>query len=170
MNTQKAAYWFALAIFAFALHSEYQNGAFPALHRGVDRFSSEMSSLAMHSNQLLATAKLITGHSAVRPDDLLASADARDLAEARAELLREQTRQRVELIRDQAHAQADMIRTQVDLERAQVDRMRAQMQFRFKDAANRRMVLVTPSKCPKFGAQVTVASSDDSVDDADDEY
>jgi hypothetical protein len=172
MNTQKIAYWFALALFAFALHSEYRHGAFPALHRTFGQAGSEMCRLAAHANQLLATAKLITGDSSVRPDDLIASADARELAEARAELLRERTQQRVELLRDRARFQADMIRTHVHLERAQVDRLRAQMnsQFRFKDAANRRMVIVTSSKCPKQGARITVASSDDSVDDADDQF
>ena len=33
MNTNKATYWIALAVFALALNSEYQKGSFPALHR-----------------------------------------------------------------------------------------------------------------------------------------
>ena len=33
MNAQKVAYWVALAVFGLALHSAYQRGEFPSIHR-----------------------------------------------------------------------------------------------------------------------------------------
>lgn len=171
MNSQKA-YWFALGIFVLVLNSEYQHGAFPALHRALGRAGQEMCQMVTHANQAFATARVIVRRSTIQPDDLLASADARELAESHAELLREQTQQKVELLRDQARAQADVLRTQVEVERAEMNRMRAQLnsELRFSDAANRRLVVVTPGKCPKLGAAITLSPAGDSVDDADDEF
>jgi len=154
MNTQKAAYWLALAVFGLALHSEYQHGSFPALHRVAGCAGSTLYRIARHAEQTLAMAVPQTAPSAFRTDDLEANAKARELAEAKAELareeaqdkaeeLREQTRDVAELLRDQARARAAMIRAQVQLQRAQIEQIHrcVRSQLRASNVVNRRIVV-----------------------------
>ena len=173
MNTQKAAYWLALAVFGLALHSEYRHGSFPALHRAADRASFTLCQLATHAERAVAVAKLLI----VRPlatDGLLAAADARQLREGRAEMLRDQVQSQIELhrnlaqeqaemLRDQSRARADMVRALVDLRRTQFEQARSRMasQILISNTANRRMIVVRPSGCSKTSSRVAIIGSDD---------
>ena len=162
MNTQKAAYWLALAVFGLALHSEYRHGSFPVLHRAADCATSTFYRIATHVEQTFAMASPQTVPPALRADDLGVSAEATELAEGKAELaraeaqdkvdqLREQAQDRAELLRDQALAQVEMIRTQLQLQRAQIHRC-VRSQLRASNAVNRRIVVV----CPRTRAKVRV--------------
>ena len=179
MNTQKAAYWLALAVFGLALHSEYKHGSFPALHRAAGCASATLCRLATHVEQSLALAGSESAPPALRTDDFDASAEARELAEARAELareeaqdkaeqlreqaqdraeaLREQAQDRAQLLRDQARAQAEMIRAQVPMQRAQIEQIHrcVRSQLRESNAVNRRIVVL----CPRSRAKVTVQTA-----------
>jgi len=174
MNTQKAAYWLALAVFGLALHSEYRHGSFPALHRAADRASFTLCQLATHAERAVAVAKLLIVRPALGTNDLLAAADARQLREGRAEMLRDQVQSQIELhrnlaqeqaemLRDQSRARADMVRTLVDLRRAQFEQARSRMasQILVSNTANRRMIVVRPSGCSKTSSRVAIIGSDD---------
>jgi len=171
MNSQKAAYWFCLVIFAVALQSEYQHGGFPSLHRAAGSASSTLSRVATRAEQTLAVAKMLTARPASRTDDLLDEAEVADLAQAQAEFAREQVQDQVEIVRDQMLARADMIRAQADMRRAQIERIRwvARPEVRFSQAANRRVIVVGSSNCPNSRVQITAdvepqVSIDDEAD------
>lgn len=181
MNTQKAAYWLALAVFGLALRSEYRHGSFPALHRAADRASFTLCRLATHAERAVAMAKLLTVGPALGTDDLLAAADAKELAENQAEMLREQVQNAIELrrgqaqdkaelLRDRTRARADMIRTLVDVRRAQFEQARSQMssQIFIRNAANRRLIVVGPNGCSKTGSRVAIIGSHISSDGDED--
>jgi hypothetical protein len=181
MNTQKAAYWLALAVFGLALHSEYRQGSFPALHRAADRASFTLCRLATHAERAVAMAKLLTLRPALGTDDLLAADDARELAESQAEMLSEQVQSeielrrgqaqdRTELLRDRTRARAEMIGTLVDLRRAQFDQARAQMrsQILLRNSANRRLIEVRPNDCRKAGIRIAITGSSSSSDGDED--
>ena len=165
MNTQKAAYWLALAVFGLALHSEYQHGSFPALHRVANCAGSTLYRIATDVEQTLAMARPQTTLPALRADDLDASANARELAEAKAEWagaeardkaeeLREQAQDRAELLRDQARARVEMIRAEVQMQRTQIEQIHRSVrsQLRASRAVDRRIVVL----CPRTRAQVVV--------------
>lgn len=82
MNTQKSAYWVALALFAVALHSEYQRGAFPSLQRAANSASATLCRLTTKAEQTVAMAKLIVGRPTRSTDGLLAGLDALQLMDA----------------------------------------------------------------------------------------
>jgi len=168
MNTQKAAYWLALAVFALALHSEYKHGSFPAVHRVAGCASSTLYRIATHVEQTFAVARPQTAPPVLLDNDLDASADARLAAEANAELareeardeaesLREQAQDRAEMLRDQARAQAEMIRAQVEMQHAQIEQIHryVRAQIRASNAVNRRIVVM----CPRSRAKVTVQTA-----------
>jgi hypothetical protein len=175
MNSQKAAYWFALALFALALHSEYRHGAFPALHRLAHRAGYATCQFVSHSGHALAAARLFASKPAVASHDfqsqaLLSSVDVPELAEAQAEL-REQAQERREEFRDQVRAQAAMIRAQVDLERAQIDQFRQHVNVRqLRNLAHRRMVTIDNGDCAGRSMRVAVASMVDYPDDDEDSF
>ncbi len=190
MNTPKAAYWFALALFAVALHSEYQRGAFPALHHAASRAGYTLCRAATKAERTVAMARLIVGRPAPATDALLAGLDARQLADARrlaedgAEMAREEGQERAEMIqeqvrdrvREQVRAQAEIVRAQMELQRAQIRKIRvfSRSQMRISSAADMPVLSVMPGHCPQSAIRVEVPSinlhmedlrMDDSADD-----
>ncbi len=177
MNTQKAAYWLALAVFGLALHSEYRHGSFPALHRAAERASFTMCRVAAHAERAVALARLLIVRPAPATDELLASADATGMARNQAEMVREQVQHAIErprdlaldkaeLLRDQTRARAEMIRALAEVRRAQFEEARGQMrsQILISGAANRRLIAVRPYDCKRTGSRVAIIGSHISSD------
>lgn len=182
MNTTKATYWIALAVFALALNSEYQQGKFPGLHRVAEHAGTTMCRIATRAEQTLAFARVLTGRPALPADSLLAL-NTSEMAENQAEMLREQaqgeaevlrarTRDEAEMLRDQVRAQVDMIRAQSQMQRSQIEQIRlhTRSQFSFSNATNRRMVVVPSQGCSKKDARVSINSGSDSSDDDEDTF
>jgi hypothetical protein len=157
MNSQKAAYWFCLVIFAVALRSEYQHGGFSSLHRVAGRASSTLCRVATRAEQTLAVARMLTGRPAFRADDLLAQGEVADLAQAQAEFAREQVQEQLDVVRDQMIARADMIRAQSDVRRAEIERIRwvARPEVRINRAGNHRVVVMGSGACPNSRVRIT---------------
>jgi hypothetical protein len=157
MNSQKAAYWFCLAMFALAVHSEYQHGGFPSLHRAAGRASSTLCRVAARAEQTLAVAKMLAGLPAFRTDDLLDPTEVADLAQAQAEFAREQAQDQVDIVRDQMLARAEMIRATADMRRAQVERTRwiTRPEVRINRAGSHRSVVMGFGTCPNSRVQIT---------------
>ena len=185
MNTQKAAYWFGLALLAIALNSEYQRGAFPALHRVASRGGATVCRLTSEAERTLLMAKLMIGRPAPSAGELLAALDARQLADARrlahdaAEMAREEAQDRAEImrnqvqsrVRDQIRAQADIVRAERELQRTQIRKIRvlSQSQVRITNAVDRPVISITPSRCAQSAIRVEVPSIDLHVVDSSDD-
>ena len=177
MNTTKATYWIALAVFALALNSEYRHGSFPALHRVANQAGTSLCRVATRAERTLAMARLLTGRPTLPADDLLAF-NASEMAENQAEMLREQaqvqaevlraqTRDQAERLRDQVRAQMEMIRAQAQMQRDQIEqiRFRTLSQVRMSNAVTRRVVVVSSPGCSKSAVRVAVNAGSDSSDD-----
>ena len=176
MNTAKAAYWFALALFAVACHSEYQRGAFPALHRAANSAGATMCRLTTKAERTVAMARLIIGRPAPSTDELLAGLDAGQLADARrlaedgSEMAREEAQDRAEILRDQVRdrvreqvsARAQVVRAQAEMRRAQIRKMGvlSQSQVLIRNAVDLPVISITPSRCPRFAIRLEVPSMD----------
>jgi hypothetical protein len=181
VNTMKATYWIALAVFTLALNSEYQNGKFPTLHRVAGRAGTTLCQIATRAEQTLAAAGLLTGRAAFAEDDLLALNTSemaenqaemlREQAEENAETLREQTRDKAEMVRDQIRAQVGIVRAQARIRRAQIEQMHfhARPPINFSDALNRRMVVVARPGCSK-DVRVAISSGPGTSDDGEDSF
>lgn len=166
MNTQKATYWLALALAAFAFHSEYQRGAFPALHRAANSAGVTLCRIATNAERTVAMARLMAARPTIPDDELPTSLELRQFADVR-QLSEEQK----EMIRDQVRAQAEIIRAQVRQRRGQLVEIRtlARQQVHLADSMNRRMVVVGPGSC-KTSVQVPVLSELPAPDDDDDTF
>ncbi|MFZ3342860.1 MAG: hypothetical protein WA609_03310 [Terriglobales bacterium] len=190
MNTPKAAYWFALALFALAIHSEYQRGAFPAFHRAANNASATLCHLTVKAERTVAMARLIIGRPAPSTDQLLAGLDARQLADARriaedgAEMAREEAQDRAEMLRDEireqvrdrvrdqvrderVHARAEIVRAQTEMQRSQIRELRVLSQSRvlIGNGVDLPVISVMPSHCPHSAIRVDVPSIDLHMDD-----
>ena len=194
MNTQKATYWIALGLLAFAFTGEYQRGAFPVLHRLASYGNSRVGRLATNAERTLALARLIVGRTALPADNLVA--DARSLAgsgrlaEGRAEMIQEQGQDQAQATRVEAHNRADqlrdrirrqvlgqreMIRAQKEIVRAQIELQRAELQRFRKEMrlsnrvqvrlAGDRAMLVAPEICAQSGIRTALDSMADLSDD-----
>jgi hypothetical protein len=154
MDTNKAAYWIALGVFALALNSEYQHGRFVPLHRVAEHAGSALCRMATRAEQTVAVARVFTSRERFTADDLLAASDGAEMARAQAELLRDQARDKAEFLRDGLQAQADVIRAQAETQRAEVEKIRLRMrsQVRLAQTVDRRVVVV----CPKTGVRIAV--------------
>jgi hypothetical protein len=154
MNTNKAAYWIALGVFALALNSEYQHGSFVALHRVSEYASSALCRMATRAGQTLAVARALTSRERFPVDGLVAATGGAEMVRVEGELLRDQARDEAELLRDGVHAQAAVIGAQAETQRAETEqiRLRVRSQFRLARAVNRRVTEV----CPKTGARIVV--------------
>jgi hypothetical protein len=177
MNTQKAAYWLALAVFGLAVLSSYQHGSFPSLHRIAGLASSETCHLASRAEQAFAMAKVLTGRDVFRAEDYLDRAELADLAQAQSEFLREQTQDKAELFREQILAQADMRRAELQMRRDQIQQIRdsACSQIHLTRSVNRRVFVGTPDACSHTrmristgDSQIAVAAPDDEEDSSQD--
>jgi hypothetical protein len=192
MDSQKATYWIALGLMAFAFTSEYQRGAFPVFHRAASSANSLFSGLANNAGRTLAMARLIVGRPALPARDLLADAsqlsDARQLAsdeadqaEVQAETMREQARTQADPLRDrireQLRGQEETVRAQQEMIRAQIERQQAQLQrarikihlanhaqIRLRDMVGERTLLVAPETCAQSGIRVALDSLADLSD------
>jgi hypothetical protein len=154
MDTNKAAYWIALGVFALALNSEYRHGSFVPLHRVAERAGSALCRMATRAEQTVAVARVFTSRERFTVDDLLAASDGAEMAQAQGELLRDQARDEAERLRDEFQAQGDVIRAQAEVQRAEVEqiRVRTRSQFRLARTVDRRVVVV----CPKTGVRIAV--------------
>jgi hypothetical protein len=154
MNTNKAAYWIALGVFALALNSEYQHGSFVALHRVAEHAGSALCRMAARAELTLAVARVLTRSERFPVDGLLAATGGAEMARAQGELLRDQARDEAELLRDGVQAQADVIRAQGETQRAEVEQIRLRMrsQFRIARTVDPRVMVV----CPKTGVRIAV--------------
>jgi hypothetical protein len=176
MNTPKAAYWFALALFALAVHSEYQRGAFPAFHRAADSAGASLYHLTMKAERTVAMARLIIGRSAPSTGQLLSGLDSRQLADARrlagdgAEMAREEAQVRAEMLREQVrdslreqvHARAEIVRAQTEMQRSRMRGLGVLSQSRVlvSNGAELPVISVMPSHCPHSAIRVEVPSID----------
>jgi hypothetical protein len=179
MNTAKITYWIALAAFVLALNNEYQHGKFPALHRAAEGAGTTFCRIATHAERTLATARLLSGRPALPADDLLA-ANATEMAQNQAEILRddamneaevfqEQARDQAERVRHQVRAETEVIRIQKELQRDQLEQLRSQLrsQFHISRAANRRVLVIDPEGCPKKRVRLAIHAGPRSSDDDD---
>src|ERR1700689_4774326 len=96
MNTMKAAYWIALATFALALNSGYQNGKYPELHSIADRSESALFRISAGAERTLAMARFLTGRPVDTSSDDLAVAAA-EMTQAEADLDRERSEVRTQV-------------------------------------------------------------------------
>jgi hypothetical protein len=154
MDTNKAAYWIALGVFALALNSEYRHGSFVPLHRVAEHAGSALCRMATRAEQTVAVARVFVSRERFTVDDLLAASDGAEMARAQVELLRDQARDEAELLRDGVLAQADVIRVQAETQRAGVEQIRLRMRSRVRLArtVDRRVMVV----CPKTGVRIAV--------------
>jgi hypothetical protein len=154
MDTNKAAYWIALGVFALGLNSEYQHGRFVALHRVSEHAGSTLCRMATRAEQTLAVARVLTSRERFPVDRLSAATGGAEMAQGQDELLRDQVRDEAELLRDRVLGPADVIRAQAEVQRAEVEQIRLRMRSRFRiaRAVDRRVAVV----CPKTGVRIAV--------------
>lgn len=173
MTTQKAAYSIAILALAFGLFSEYQRGAFPqasqAFNHTVDRAESLMCGLITRVEGDFAVARAFTRSQRVESKDLVAAAEARELANQKAELLREQAQMKAEVFRSESQAKAEAMREELQA-RAELLRMQAQLKrAHFKDMCssghswihiedgNGSIVSLGPDTCTGINKQIATA-------------
>ena len=175
MDTNKATYWIALGVLVLGLNSEYRQGKFVTLHQVADRAEVALCRASTHAERTLTAALQLVGREARPSDDLLASArnaefDA-DSHKEQAEVLREQAQDEAERVREQVQvqvrdqivAQRDAMRAQIDIRRAEIQRIRdsARSQFRMVRSADGRITMTYPSMiCPKTKTRIVVNDSD----------
>ena len=154
MDTNKAAYWIALGVFALGLNSEYQHGRFVALHRVSEHAGSTLCRMATRAEQTLAVARVLASRERFPVDGLSAATGGAEMAPGQDELLRDQVRDEAELLRDRVLGQADVIRAQAEVQRAEVEpiRLRMRSRFRIARAVDRRVAVV----CPKTGVRIAL--------------
>jgi hypothetical protein len=169
MNTNKAAYWIAVGVFALVLNSEYRHGSFVPLHRVSEYASSALCRMATRAEQTLAVARFLAGRQEFAADDLLAADSRAEMGRVQSELLRDQAQDEAELLRDGVQAQADVIRAQVETQLAEAEQIRLRMRSQLARAVNRRVTVV----CPKTGARIVVSAGMRQADvspDVDDSF
>jgi hypothetical protein len=158
MDTNRAAYWIALGVFALALNSEYRHGSFVALHQVSEHAGSALCRMAARAEQTVAVARVLVRREGSWMDDLPAATGGAEMARPQGELLRDQARDEAELLRDRLRkevlAQADVIRARAEVQRAEVEqiRLRVHSQFRLARTVDRRVMVV----CPKTGVRIAV--------------
>ena len=154
MDTNKAAYWIALGVFALALNSEYRHGSFVPLHRVAEHAGSALCRMATRAEQTVAVARVLTWGERFPADGLSAANEGAEMEQANEEVLRDQARDEAELFRDRLQARADVIRAQAEAQRAGVERIRVRMgsQFGLARVVDRRVGVV----CPKTGMRIAV--------------
>lgn len=176
MNSQKAAYWIALAIMAAALHSEYQRGAFPVLHRAVYRAEASFCPLVSRAERAYAMARMLALAPAADPVPspfaegpgipatiVLSRSDLRELRN----LARLQAQMARERVLEQVRAQAELYRSQASLTRQQVDQIRVRTLSHVQINRAKHRVTVMDGDCPGMSASVTVDSPDSNEDGLD---
>jgi hypothetical protein len=168
MNSQKATYFLALALTAFAFHSEYQRGAFPVVHRAANSAGATLCRMATHAERTVAMARLMAARPTISDDELRASLELRQFADTR-QLSEDQK----EMVWNQVRAQQEVVRAQVREYRSQVREYRGQIrnemrslptQVRLADSMKRRVLVVGPGNC-KTRVEVPALPAADDDDD-----
>jgi hypothetical protein len=154
MDTNQAAYWIALGVFALGLNSEYQHGRFVALQRVSEHAGSTLCRMATRAQQTLAVARVLTSRERFAVDGLSAATGGAEMAQGQDESVRDQARDEAELLRDGVLDRADVIRAQAETQRAEVEQIRVRLRSRFRiaRAVDRRVAVV----CPKTGVRIAV--------------
>ena len=152
MDTNKAAYWIALGVFALGLNSEYQHGRFVALHRVSEHAGSTLCRMATRAQQTLAVARVLASRERFPVDGLSAATGGAETAQGQDELVRDQARDEAELLRDGVLDRADLIRAQAEVQRAEVEQIRVRSRFRIARAVDQTVAVV----CPKTGVRIAV--------------
>ncbi len=166
MDTNKAAYWIALGVFALALNSEYRHGSFVPLHRVSEFAASALCRMAAHAEQTLAVARVVRGRQEFPADNLLSANSRAEMARAQGELLRDQVWDKAEFLRDEVRAQADVIRAEAQTQRAEIE------QIHFANAVSVQAGAHGESRvtviCPKTGVRIAVNAGLGLADDSPD--
>jgi hypothetical protein len=162
MDVNKATYWIAVGVLALGLSSQYRQGGFTAVHRVAERASSELWRVATRAEETLALATGRIGREKLPVDAMVASLDRAETVREQSEVLRERARDQAELTRGRERAQAEMIRAQVEMQRAEIERLRwrSRSSVRLAAAEGRRAVVV----CPKTGVRIMVNRVPDTAD------
>ena len=157
------------------LNSEYRQGKFVTLHRVADQAGFVLCSATTRAERTLTAALQLVGREARPSDGLQASARNADFDREQAEALREQARDEAERVQEQVRdqlrdqmvaqvvAQRDAIRAQVDIRRAEIQRIRdsARSQFRVVRTADGRITMTYPSiVCPRTKTRIVVNDND----------
>jgi hypothetical protein len=162
MDTNKAAYWIALAVLALGLNSEYHQGNFVPLHRVADRASATLCRLSTSGEHLLAFARFSL-QPKVRDNDVEAATNSVESARAQAVAIREHALAQGEAIREQIRAQVEQLRAQGELRRAMSEQVRARGRYlNLVSTESHGMTVV----CPKTDTRVVVSDDTDLSDDA----
>jgi hypothetical protein len=159
MKSEKAAYWFAVLVFALILHGSYQRGAFPSVHVAAQRTGSELCQLTAHLQRTYAVAKALATDDDVRANDLLSREEVADLVEAQSDFVRNEAQDKVELLRDQLRAQAEVRRAELQLRHDQVRQLRdmARVQIRNGQFAGHQFMVVVPKSCEHSRLKISTA-------------
>ena len=158
MDTNKAAYWIALGVFALALNGEYRHGRFVPLHRVSEFAASALCSVAARAEQTLAVARVLTSREPLAVDDLPVAGDGVEMARAQRELLRDQARDEAELLRDrvreEVQAQADVVRAWAETQRAEIEQIHFARAVSVQAGAHgeSRVTVI----CPKTGVRIAL--------------
>jgi hypothetical protein len=165
MDTNRAAYWIALAALALGLNSEYRQGNFQALHRVASHAETVLCriSTGAEHNLVMARALASTSEGPSSVHDLLASASGPAMTRNQAEQLRDSIQERLReqvqgQIRAQIRAQSEAIRAQAEMRRVEVERSRSE--YALVSAVNRsvnRTVNIRTVFCPKVSTRVVVS-------------
>jgi hypothetical protein len=132
MDTNKVAYWTALAVLGMGLNSEYRRGNFLALHRVAERADSVLCEISSRAEQTLASAIGVTSISEFAAETRSASAGQLADMRVQSDLLREQARDQAEVVRDESRAQAEVIRAQAEMQRAAIEQVRCATRSRLQ--------------------------------------
>lgn len=158
MDTNKIAYWTALAVLALGLNSEYRQGNFVALHRVAERADSALCAISARAERTLAVAMGATSRSEFAAAARSASVGRFANVRLQSDLLRERARDQAENVRDEILAKTEVIRAQAEVRRAVIEqvRSRTRSQFQLIDAGDRAAMTVF---CPKTGARVVITQT-----------
>ncbi len=153
MNSEKIAYWLALAVFAVGLSHEYRDGKFSAAHHAMGKAETTLCHMVTRAEQTMAMAKFIVNPPVPEANHDVFAVTA-GFAPEQVEILRDRAHDQAELVREQVQAQAELLRAQAELRRLQIDQVHrlTESQFQFSRAADRRLTLI----CPKTGAKIAV--------------
>lgn len=157
MNAQKLAYWLSLAVFALALQSSYQRGAFPSIHRAAEHAASGFCRVTAAAEQAYVLVRALATRDSFYAD--VDSEEAADLVQAQTEILRAGTWDRAELLRDQLRAQAGVRRAEFQMRRDQIQQLRdlASVQVHNGQLAARQIMVVVPKSCVRSRLQISTA-------------
>jgi hypothetical protein len=166
MNSQKATYFLALALTAFAFHSEYQRGAFPVLHRAANSAGISFCRVATKAERTVAMARLAIAAPAMKNNDVVVSVDGGELAD-----LSQLSEDQRAMLRDRIRAQTETLQAQVRQRRGEFREIRsfARQQVRLADSMSR-VVVMRSGGCAKIRVRVPERAPLATIDDDTDTF